>query len=45
MYNNIPYTPKPSWNKRKLVGQNFPSNLREYGQFEQGLTWQIIYLN
>jgi integrase len=29
MYNIIPYTPKPSWNKGKLVGQKLPLKLEE----------------
>ena len=29
MYNIIPYTPKPSWNKGKLVGQKRPMKLEE----------------
>jgi integrase len=29
MYNIIPYTPKPSWNKGKLVGQKLPFKLEE----------------
>jgi len=31
MYNIIPYTPKPSWNKGKLVGQKLPLSLKKYG--------------
>ena len=29
MYNIIPYPPKPSWNKGKLVGQKRPLQLEE----------------
>jgi integrase len=29
MYKLIPYTPKPSWNKGKLVGQKLPLKLEE----------------
>ena len=29
MYDIIPYTPKPSWNKGKLVGQKLPLKLEE----------------
>jgi hypothetical protein len=29
MYDIIPYTPKPNWNKGKLVGQKHPLKLEE----------------
>jgi len=29
MYNIIPYSPKPSWNKGKLAGQKLPLKLEE----------------
>ena len=29
MYNDIPYIPRPSWNKGKLVGQKLSLKLKE----------------
>jgi hypothetical protein len=37
MYGIIPYTPKPSCNKGKLVGQKISLKLEEVWSIEQGL--------
>ena len=39
MYINIPYIPKPSWNKGSSLVKNYLLNLGKFDLLEQGLIW------